>query len=104
MSLQLFSEETLLKLRDDFCNEYPLLADVFKVLFLHAEDNRESNRKQLTVARAVSLLMSLRNKIAHNDAKLEFSIMLIFSGLGLDYLTCFEKWVSQTIGKLLVIF
>ena len=72
LSLQLFSEQNLVKLRNDLYNECPLLADVFKVLFLHVEDNRESNRKQLTVAHAVSLLMSLRNKTAHNDVRLVF--------------------------------
>ena len=82
LSLQLFSEENLVKLRDDFYNDCPLLADVFKVLFPHVEDNRESNRKQLTVAHAVSLLMSLRNKTAHNDVRLVFSIMLISFGVG----------------------
>ena len=82
LSLQLFSEENLVKLRDDFYNDCPLLADVFKVLFSHVEDNCESNRKQLTVANAVSLLMSLRNKTAHNDVRLVFSMMLISFKVG----------------------
>ena len=81
LSLQLFSKENLV-IRDDFYNECPLLADVFKVLFPHVEDNCESNGKQLTVAHAVSLLMSLRNKTAHNDVRLVFSIMLISFGVG----------------------
>ena len=82
LSLQLFSEENLVKLRDDFYNDCPLLADVFKVLFPHVEDNHEGNRKQLTVAHAVNLLMNLKNKTAHNDVRLVFSIMLISFGVG----------------------
>ena len=69
------------ELRVNIKKDCPLIFSIMKTLL--TIDNEEcSKKKELSFIRALSLLMSLKNKDLKNDIKLVFSLLLLSYGVG----------------------